>query len=50
VSSYAQTALSWANYAGLINGNGNGTVTPKGSATRSQCATVLYNLMKNNLA
>ena len=34
ISSWAETALSWANGKGLINGHENGTIDPKGS-TRS---------------
>ncbi|MDR0905715.1 MAG: S-layer homology domain-containing protein [Oscillospiraceae bacterium] len=42
-SDYARDPLSWANGMKLINGNGNGTVSPQGTATRAQVAQVLYN-------
>lgn len=47
VSSYAQTALSWANAAGLINGMGDGTLSPQGSATRAQAAAIIMRFCQN---
>ena len=41
VSSYATEALSWANATGLIIGTTATTLSPKGSATRAQVATIL---------
>ncbi len=41
VSSYATEALSWANATGLITGTTGTTLSPKGSATRAQVATIL---------
>lgn len=41
VSSYATEALSWANAAGLITGTTGTTLSPQGSATRAQVATIL---------
>ena len=41
VSSYATEALSWANATGLIIGTTGTTLSPKGSATRAQVATIL---------
>ena len=41
ISSWAETALSWANGNGLINGHENGTIDPKGSAIRAQAASIL---------
>jgi len=41
VSSYAQTAMSWANATGLITGTTATTLAPKGSATRAQAAMIL---------
>ena len=41
VSSYATEALSWANATGLITGTTATTLSPKGSATRAQVATIL---------
>ena len=41
ISSWAETALSWANGNDLINGHENGTIDPKGSAIRAQAASIL---------
>ncbi|MFR5134039.1 MAG: S-layer homology domain-containing protein [Acutalibacter sp.] len=41
ISSWAETALSWANGNGLINGNEDGTLAPGGTATRAQAASIL---------
>ena len=41
VSSYATEALSWANATGLITGTTATTLSPQGSATRAQVATIL---------
>lgn len=41
VSSYATQALSWANATGLITGTTATTLSPQGSATRAQVATIL---------
>lgn len=41
VSDYAVDALKWAVSVGLINGTGNNSLTPKGSTTRAQVATLL---------
>ena len=41
ISSWAETALSWANGKGLINGHENGTLAPGGTATRAQAASIL---------
>ena len=41
ISSWAETALSWANGKGLINGHENGTIDPKGSTIRAQAASIL---------
>ena len=41
ISSWAETALSWANGNGLINGNEDGTLAPGGIATRAQAASIL---------
>ena len=41
ISSWAETALSWANGKGLINGNEDGTLAPGGTATRAQAASIL---------
>ncbi len=46
VSDYALDALRWAVENGIINGKGNGTLDPQGSATRAQVAQVLMNYLK----
>ena len=46
ISDWALDSLEWANGAGLINGMGDGTLNPKGTATRAQLAQILYNFSK----
>lgn len=41
VRGYAKGALSWAVANGLIQGNPDGTVNPRGNATRAQAAAIL---------
>lgn len=41
IGSYAIEAMQWANAQNLITGMGNGTLNPKGQATRAQVATIL---------
>ena len=41
VSEWAVKSIRWAVDSGIINGVGNGTVSPKTSATRAQVATML---------
>ena len=43
ISGYARDALSWTVSQNLINGMGNGTIAPKGTATRAQVAQILLN-------
>ena len=43
ISSWAYDALLWANGMKLINGMGDGTVAPQGTATRAQVAQILLN-------
>ena len=47
ISSWAETALSWANGNGLINGNEDGTIDPKGSTIRAQAASIMANFDQN---
>ena len=47
VSSYAKTAIAWANAEGLINGVTQTTLIPQGNATRAQVATILTRFCKN---
>jgi hypothetical protein len=41
VSGYAKAAVLWANEKGIMEGNDNGTLTPKGYATRAQAAKMV---------
>lgn len=43
ISDWAETALSWANGKGLINGHDNGTIDPQGNTTRAQAASIMRN-------
>ena len=47
ISGWAETALSWANGNGLINGHENGTIDPQGSAIRAQAASIMANFDQN---
>ena len=53
IHSYAKDALAWANEANLIKGMSDGTLSPRGEATREQFATILkrfddtFNLVYN---
>lgn len=46
VSSWALSDVKWAVVAGVINGNADGTLNPKGTATRAQMAQIIMNYMK----
>ena len=46
VSSWAQQAMSWAMYIGLIEGDENGAVTPAATATRAQAAAIFMRYLK----
>ena len=54
IHSYAKDALAWANEANLIKGMSDGTLSPRGNATREQFATILkrfddtFNLVYND--
>ncbi len=41
VSAYALTAVRWANRAGLLSGTSAATLSPRGTASRAQVATLL---------
>jgi len=43
VSDYAREALDWAVGAGIVNGNGDGTLNPGGTATRAEVAQLICN-------
>lgn len=47
ISGYAEAALSWANAEGLINGNGDGTLNPLGSASRAEVSAILHRFCEN---
>ena len=47
ISSYATTAMQWANAEGLITGVTSTTLNPKDSATRAQVATILMRFVEN---
>lgn len=47
VSSYALPAMNWAVKNGLISGTSTTTLSPNGSATRAQVATILMRYQKN---
>ena len=53
IHNYAKDALAWANEANLIKGMDDGTLSPRGNATREQFATILkrfddtFNLVYN---
>ncbi len=47
VSGYAADAMRWAVSTGLIGGMGDGTLAPRGNATRAQVATILMRFVKN---
>ncbi|MBR5518710.1 MAG: S-layer homology domain-containing protein [Clostridia bacterium] len=42
ISAYATDAVNALNTAGLVNGMGDGSYSPKGTSTRAQVATILY--------
>ena len=45
ISRYAWKAILWANENGIISGKGNGTLDPKGKATRAETAQMLMNYL-----
>ncbi|WP_273225362.1 S-layer homology domain-containing protein [Geosporobacter ferrireducens] len=45
VASYAQNAVAALIRAGIINGNGDGTLNPKGTATRAEAAVIICNIL-----
>lgn len=47
VSSWAETAMAWANGNRLINGHEDGTLDPGGDSTRAQAASILMNFDLN---
>ena len=47
ISGWAETAMSWADGSGLINGHDDGTIDPQGTTTRAQAASILMNFDQN---
>jgi hypothetical protein len=45
VSSWAQQAMLWATENGIVQGNTDGSLNPKGSATRTEVATIIMNYL-----
>lgn len=43
IHNYAKTAMQWVNAEGLINGINENTLSPTGSTTRAQLASILMN-------
>ena len=43
ISTWAKDAFSWVNARGIINGTGDGVLSPKTGATRAQTAQILMN-------
>lgn len=50
ISSYAKTAMRWANENGLITGTSATTLSPKGTATRAQAAAIIMRCVENTAA
>ena len=48
VSDWALEAVKWAVGNGLINGYGDGTLKPQGTATRAEVAAMLHNFIERN--
>lgn len=46
ISSYAAEAMTWAVNTGIINGTSSTTLSPQGSATRAQVATILMRFIE----
>lgn len=49
VSAYAEEAMQWAVGSGIVSGMGNGTLNPKGTATRAQVASMIQRTVENIL-
>ena len=47
ISSWALTEMRWANAAGLITGTTTTTLSPQGTATRSEVATIIMRFLEN---
>ena len=42
IDNYAKPSMEWAVGKGVITGNGDGTLNPKGNATRAEAASIIY--------
>lgn len=49
IDEYAVKAFTWAVNNGIINGMGDGTLNPKGEATRAQVAQIIMKFLENKL-
>jgi len=49
VSKYALSSMKWAVGTKVISGNGDGTLNPKGNATRAEASAMITNFCKNVL-
>ena len=47
VSAWAQNAVAWAVNNGIMAGEGNGILNPKGKATRAEISAMLHRFMEN---
>ena len=47
VSEWAIPAMQWACGAGIINGDGEGSLAPQGEATRAQVAAMLMRFIES---
>lgn len=46
ISAWAVGGMKWAVKNGVISGRGNGILDPLGSATRAECAQIIYNYLE----
>lgn len=46
ISDYAVAAMRWAVGSGVMKGNANGTLNPKGNASRAEVSTMILNYME----
>lgn len=46
ISDWAATAMAWAVHKGLLSGKGNGSLDPKGTATRAEVAKIIEAFMQ----
>lgn len=46
IDDYAWDAVNWAVASGILNGHANGTLEPRGNATRTQSAVIITNITK----